>query len=1062
MPKHVIHYEQSKADKLCFQKQGGNLLAALRTGVVSFWDPGNSLSPLVGSVNSPGAITDMDWSANSNLLSTVCSAGSVRIWDARSPSLAVQQMSLGGLHNCNQVDWCPTNNHLLSVVAENRIVLIFDNRMYGRLNHKKEDDSVNIFEPSGGITCSSWCENSLVPVSKTAKQMSICSIVVGTGKNTIEYWDVHQENQTRSLQSALQVSNSREVAMRNTNTLLATSSDKGSGVVLLQSLLQDDSKSGKNSTNNNNNADEHQYQYNLTLFPSSPGFLHTSTGTGTGMSLQDSELQNRVQHAQVDIAKIECSSILGMKWGPGSFITKAGTNDMELIIITDKAELIAVRVPNDFSSMSKDYQNHKNAAESSSSQAPLVAAISTEHKKILTNEKTNLFNGRKLQTVPRYSSNLLRKSAAVSSSTSTSMGGESKNKNNGSDSSQSLLLSEKDKTGTGIGMDLKSNAIQFGSSIFWSGIETEILKLEDMIQQGMLEGLSIGAIDQYARQVTLTLTGNAKQHGSLKSMSAPTPTRDSDSLHRTMSLIVRFPSRNLPSFALRGLDGSIQSSIGAVLISELDSIVESFSKLFTHSQSQDPSVSATSVSSSLKNDGLLLYVSKCFRNRCLQFVLLDQTDQFLQLQSSNENKTEKGEKSDKADTEGEEGDPNSNPNSPKESESNASISPMGSSHNSHNNQNQNQNFVDPMAYRVPCPASSGARWSAHGQLLCFGGACLNLAKISNSTPSANTNANANATTTTTNNNNNNNDQEIIDQVNQINQNNPGLDNKSNEVEIVYPKSLGDMLIMERAQEEFKRDRIQIHTQGGQGTDLDREKSNYPYQSDSDNSTSSGNSDVYAQKYNGNGNDDRNHTSTKYLDNHVLPLAYAGDAGQTLESLGEDLDLLAYSNAQYSGGSSRNLRNKQIAKNMNMQILETSSQLTIFQPLSKIPYKFADQFSLGPILGSLNHNLVGVGEDNNNNNINSTNELLVVSDETKETKDSGDNTGNNNRNDLQTFETPASLKLRIAACNHNCELVSSESEYYPDSITQVWALMAMALDLYSISLENCVVDKEGST
>lgn len=52
-PRHIIHYEQpQQIRKVKCQKEGK--LAALRGGVVSFWDPLHSLRPLLGVVQSTG------------------------------------------------------------------------------------------------------------------------------------------------------------------------------------------------------------------------------------------------------------------------------------------------------------------------------------------------------------------------------------------------------------------------------------------------------------------------------------------------------------------------------------------------------------------------------------------------------------------------------------------------------------------------------------------------------------------------------------------------------------------------------------------------------------------------------------------------------------------------------------------------------------------------------------------------------------------------------------------------------------------------------------------------
>jgi hypothetical protein len=52
-PRHVIHYEQpQQIRRVKYQREGK--LAALRGGIVSFWDPLHSLRPTLGLVQSSG------------------------------------------------------------------------------------------------------------------------------------------------------------------------------------------------------------------------------------------------------------------------------------------------------------------------------------------------------------------------------------------------------------------------------------------------------------------------------------------------------------------------------------------------------------------------------------------------------------------------------------------------------------------------------------------------------------------------------------------------------------------------------------------------------------------------------------------------------------------------------------------------------------------------------------------------------------------------------------------------------------------------------------------------
>ena len=158
LPHHVIHYEQPQpVDKLKFHRRG-DLVGILRAGVVSIWDPNRKLRPLVGLLKSSGPVTALDWSHhNYNVLATGCSGGSLRIWDARSHSVAVQQMSLGGLGSCSSVEWCPTNPCLLAANSSGERVLVFDTRMASSSPDSPHACSIECDDGVVSSTCGLGC-----------------------------------------------------------------------------------------------------------------------------------------------------------------------------------------------------------------------------------------------------------------------------------------------------------------------------------------------------------------------------------------------------------------------------------------------------------------------------------------------------------------------------------------------------------------------------------------------------------------------------------------------------------------------------------------------------------------------------------------------------------------------------------------------------------------------------------------------------------------------------------------------------------------------------------------
>ena len=218
-PRHVIHYEQPHQIRtIRFQQYG--LLAALRGGVVSLWDPSKSLRPLLGFVSSTGWLTDISWHAgNCNMLASSSDAsGGVAIWDVRSTNTPVLKMNAGQLSS--SVEWCPTNDNLLSACSDAQTVHVWDVRMVGGINVSVRSgntanavmsstggnstiDSLTTFRSSrGGIVACCWAQGGMdmdYPSSRGSvadypsinKSSQSTSLIVGTTDGALEWWDIH-------------------------------------------------------------------------------------------------------------------------------------------------------------------------------------------------------------------------------------------------------------------------------------------------------------------------------------------------------------------------------------------------------------------------------------------------------------------------------------------------------------------------------------------------------------------------------------------------------------------------------------------------------------------------------------------------------------------------------------------------------------------------------------------------------------------------------------------------------------------------------------------------------
>lgn len=148
VPKHYIYYEQqTQIRRIRYQKEG--LLAALRGGAVSIWDPSHSLRPLQGFIQDSNWITNLEWgSHNAHLIATCCDGGDGNVWDSRSPYLPVQSIGVGGI--CQKISWSKYDSNYLAISNEKK-VNIFDTRMIGAHN------TVASHDVPDGVVQFSWC-----------------------------------------------------------------------------------------------------------------------------------------------------------------------------------------------------------------------------------------------------------------------------------------------------------------------------------------------------------------------------------------------------------------------------------------------------------------------------------------------------------------------------------------------------------------------------------------------------------------------------------------------------------------------------------------------------------------------------------------------------------------------------------------------------------------------------------------------------------------------------------------------------------------------------------------
>jgi hypothetical protein len=162
-PSQVIAYEQPvQCTFTKFQHGGKGLVTCLRDGVVSVWDPKQSVKCMVDFIPDSKGIQDISWAPHSSdTLSTVSSYGNLTLWDVRTALRPTHDLIIG--KRCGKVDWCPHNPSLMAATCEDNYILVWDIRMMpptqGSLasnSHETEDQQVHVIESEERILNFAW------------------------------------------------------------------------------------------------------------------------------------------------------------------------------------------------------------------------------------------------------------------------------------------------------------------------------------------------------------------------------------------------------------------------------------------------------------------------------------------------------------------------------------------------------------------------------------------------------------------------------------------------------------------------------------------------------------------------------------------------------------------------------------------------------------------------------------------------------------------------------------------------------------------------------------------
>jgi hypothetical protein len=536
-PRHVIHYEQPKQVRSLRYQRTGNL-AALRAGIVSLWDTTNSLRPVIGMLQSPGhSILDLQWSSfNHHVLATSVQScpggpqanGGIHIWDVRSPSSAVSKFSGLG-RTCVTVDWGSHsgNSHLVCGCVDNKRLVVFDSRSSSSGGEPREPYAV--VEPRGGIISfcwSKWSDDNLIALSSPS--------------GTVEWWAINTPSPKR-------VGMIKYVG-ETPSALLPT--PLGKAVVTCSSNKPEASQKLPAAGVGSGKLGFTQFALTLQSFPN-----HRMGLDGLFPSSNSDDFGEGPAFPLASCAQ----KILGMKWGTPGRLVPPFHGGFELLLLTASATLHALKVPLEV------VRRCCWAVETGlCSTNPLLINESTTLRGVAENSSPRGTTGPGDRRPPH---NLLKASARHL------VGG-------GSDRLFGPVSLDRRLTSNVAAHGGNDNVTQISTDEFWATMRAAVLALEEAILHNRIEGVSLGRIDHFARQLVIEVSKPTAGSSSAAAVSGPGQESvgtsvgstgataagsgfDSDANNTTVSLTitfpVEFPASGVPMFTVQGFYNLVSS-----------------------------------------------------------------------------------------------------------------------------------------------------------------------------------------------------------------------------------------------------------------------------------------------------------------------------------------------------------------------------------------------------------------------------------------------------------------------------------------------------------------------
>jgi hypothetical protein len=340
---------------------------------------------------------------------------------------------------CGKVEWCPWNSNLIGVSCDERHLLLWDTRM---MRSGGISSSMHIIEPLGGIVHYTWSQ----------KDNNLFTV---TGRSQVEQWSVDYAG--GGIFDCSDVLISQCVRPTNTTTRLEAGLD---GVFLSTNPIYQ----------NSSTADK------CPASSATERGSHVSYGTGFKKQSVDKMIcfENSKNPTWCDLVVSERVAVVGMSWTPRTEWASTGCVDALLVL-----------------SASGILQVLSSAGDTTRHQELSSAGDTTRHQESEKHVVYVLRNARHLQSTP---------------SSELRVSGENLNRRASSAARTSFTSTKSAQSGTHFVRSVITPVQQVvGPLSFLSLLEEELTVLDGAIRNsnGLLEGLRIERLDQFARRVVL-------------------------------------------------------------------------------------------------------------------------------------------------------------------------------------------------------------------------------------------------------------------------------------------------------------------------------------------------------------------------------------------------------------------------------------------------------------------------------------------------------------------------------------------------------------------------------